>query len=198
MESITNQPITEQVVEQVVVDNKQIITSIDLLKQLSVLRSDHSKALKQLKVTHKSEEEKLFKEHKSEEDKLLKDHKSEEDLLMKLIHKTSNDEIKARDVLLKKAQHIKKKGSFPKGETPVQVQPWNDFVKSVHDEMKLTDPDATYTQAMTEASKRKAAESNSAEALALKEAKDAEREIRERRQSQSTIARAVTVTQRLE
>lgn len=70
---------------------------------------------------------------------------------------------------LKKTKEAKKskKGSFPKGETPPQTRAWNDFVKTVHEDMKSKAAEGEtvlYKNALKEAKRRRD------EASALKEA----------------------------
>jgi hypothetical protein len=64
---------------------------------------------------------------------------------------------------LKKVKKLKgsktaKKGSFPKGETPSQTKPWNDYVKTVHEDMKSTAAEGEkvlYKHALQEAKRRR-------------------------------------------
>lgn len=84
-----------------------------------------------------------------------------EDILEALdnISKTAHElRIDLKKVKKLKGSKTAKKGSFPKGETPPQTKAWNDYVKTVHDDMKSKAEEGEkvlYKHALQEAKRRR-------------------------------------------
>ena len=87
--------------------------------------------------------------------------RSIEDILEALdyISKTAHElRIDLKKVKKLKGAKTAKKGSFPKGETPPQTKAWNDYVKTVHDDMKSKADEGEkvlYKHALQEAKRRR-------------------------------------------